>query len=68
MTGGLAADEGLDAALREAAVDQKAPLDVVAHPDAVHARRGDRGGAVGRVPREEAGGARHRLDLRERAA
>jgi benzoyl-CoA reductase subunit D len=32
VTGGLAADEGLAAALREAAADQKTPVDVRTHP------------------------------------
>jgi benzoyl-CoA reductase subunit D len=35
VTGGLAGDEGLIAAMREAAVAQKAPIDVRSHPDSI---------------------------------
>jgi benzoyl-CoA reductase subunit D len=41
VTGGLAADAGLVAALREAAADQKAPLEIRTHPDSALA------GAIG---------------------
>jgi benzoyl-CoA reductase subunit D len=37
ITGGLAADVGLLAALREAVLSQKAPLEIRAHPDSVFA-------------------------------
>ncbi len=41
VTGGLAADEGLVAALREGAVEQKAGLEMRSHPQSVLA------GAIG---------------------
>jgi len=41
MTGGLALDDGLAAAMREQAVDQKVEAEVVSHPDSIYA------GAIG---------------------
>jgi benzoyl-CoA reductase subunit D len=41
MTGGLALDEGLTAAMREQAADQKVEAEVVSHPDSIYA------GAIG---------------------
>jgi benzoyl-CoA reductase subunit D len=35
MTGGLAADEGLVAAMREAAAGQKLPIDIRPHPQSI---------------------------------
>ena len=58
VTGGLAADAGLLAALREAAAEQKAPVEVRSHP-ALGAGRSAGRGAVGRLPRPAPGGARH---------
>ena len=41
VTGGLAADKGLLAALREATLEQKAPIEIRAHDRSAHA------GAIG---------------------
>lgn len=65
VTGGLAADEGLLAALRESAAEQKVPLDVRSHAQSILA------GAIGAAlwgafrARKLAGKG---LDLKERAA
>ena len=57
MTGGLALDEGLVAAMQEAMAKEKVTFPVRSHPEFDLCRR-HRRGALGRVPPREAGASR----------